>query len=62
MEIYAPSIRTQLSRKNCMMSQIHTSVQRTIEAMASKFVLTRFGATALPSKISVVLAPPLAEP
>lgn len=45
-----------------MMSQIHTSVQRTIEAMASKFVLTRFGATALPSKISVVLAPPLAEP
>lgn len=35
---------------------------RTIEAMASKFVLTRFGATALPSKISVVLAPPLAEP
>lgn len=38
------------------------SGRRTIEAMASKFVLTRFGATALPSKISVVLAPPLAEP
>ena len=38
------------------------SLGRTIEAMASKFVLTRFGATALPSKISVVLAPPLAEP
>lgn len=38
------------------------TTSRTIEAMASKFVLTRFGATALPSKISVVLAPPLAEP
>lgn len=35
---------------------------RTIEAMASKFALTKFGATALPSRISVVLAPPLAEP
>lgn len=41
---------------------IHTSIQRTIEAMASKFALTKFGATALPSRISVVLAPPLAEP